>query len=116
MVGRMCFGKMNISLFLGEFKCINLVAMLDNCKMVLPLKCNVNIVSFVFQNSKSAQGLVGLKNLGNTVSTAAIYKSNYICLETESLAIVASYSSLQWGEKLTLNSHNPVGVTLIAVC
>ena len=34
-------------------------------------------VSFVFQNSKSAQGLVGLKNLGNTVSTAATYKCDY---------------------------------------
>uniref|UniRef100_A0A8C2YYC7 Ubiquitin carboxyl-terminal hydrolase n=1 Tax=Cyclopterus lumpus TaxID=8103 RepID=A0A8C2YYC7_CYCLU len=27
---------------------------------------SLNIVTFVFQNSKSAQGLVGLKNLGNT--------------------------------------------------
>ncbi len=105
---------MNISVFLGEFKYVNLVAMFEDCKMDLPLKCDLNIVSFVFQNSKSAQGLVGLKNLGNTVSTAAIFKFNYVCLETRSLAVVASYS-LQWGEKLTQNSHNPLGVTLRAV-
>lgn len=35
-------------------------------------KANVDIL-YILQNSKAAQGLVGLKNLGNTVSTTSFY-------------------------------------------